>query len=131
MTSPKLPEKGISVKLALIVVVAVTFISFLPTFSNSYVFWDDPDYILHNPLMHAPLKVIFSSQGYYLANYHPLTILVYTIEHTFLGVNMAGYHAISLLFHIGNCALVFLFIYYLLNKKNVIMPLITALLFGV
>jgi protein O-mannosyl-transferase len=131
MATRQISPQGISVKMALIVIIAVTFISFLPTFSNGYVLWDDPQYILDNPLMNAPLKVIFSSQGYYLANYHPLTILVYTLEHKFFGVDMMGYHAVSLLFHIANSVLVFFFIYYLLSKKNVMIPLVTALLFGV
>jgi protein O-mannosyl-transferase len=125
--------KGISVNAALIAIVAIVFISFLPTFSNGYVYWDDPDYILHNPLMTAPLKVMFfgGTSSYYLANYHPLTILVYTIEHSFWGSNMMGYHAVSLLLHIANSLLVFSFIYHLLSKKNVMIPLVTALLFGV
>jgi len=124
--------QGISVKAAILAIVAVVFVSFLPTFRNGYVFWDDPDYILHNPLMTAPLKVVFSlPAGYYLANYHPLTILVYTLEHSFFGSSMMGYHGISLLLHIFNSLLVFCFIYFLLSKKNVIIPFVTALLFGV
>jgi len=132
MATKQIPKKGISVQTALIAVIVMTFIAFLPTFSNSYVFWDDPDYILHNPLMTAPLKVVFGiPSGYYLANYHPLTILVYTLEHKFFGADMMGYHAVSLLFHMSNSLLVFFFVYYLLGKKNVMIPLVTALLFGV
>lgn len=131
MATRQTPSQGISVKAAIITIIAVTFVAFLPTFRNSYVLWDDPDYIFHNPLMTAPLKVIFSSQGYYLSNYHPLTILVYTLEHKLWGDNMFGYHTVSLLFHLANCVLVFFFIYHLLSKKNVMIPFITALLFGV
>lgn len=129
MATKEIPKKGISVKMALIAIIGLTFIAFLPTFNNGYVLWDDPEYILHNPLMSAPLKVVFSS--YYVANYHPLTILFLTLEHKFFGADMMGYHAISLLLHLANTSLVFFFIYYLLGKKNVMIPLITALLFGV
>lgn len=131
MATKNIPKKGISVKTALIAIIAVTFIAFLPTFNNGYVLWDDPEYIFHNPLMTAPLKVIFSSSGYYLSNYHPLTILALTVEHKFFGVDMLGYHAISLVLHLANSVLVFFFIYYLLGKKNVMIPFITAMLFGI
>src|SRR6185312_8882884 len=131
MATKEIAKKGISVRRALIAIIVVTFIAFLPTFGNGHVLWDDPEYILHNPLMNAPLKVIFSSQGYYVANYHPLTILFLTLQHKFFGVDMMGYHAISLLLHLANTSLVFFFIYYLLSKKNVMIPLVTALLFGV
>jgi protein O-mannosyl-transferase len=127
-----IPIKGVTVQTALIAVIAITFIAFLPTFSNGFVFWDDPQYVLHNTLMGAPLKVIFGiPSGYYMWNYHPLTILVYSFEHKFFGADMMGYHAISLLLHLLNSVLVFNFIYYLLGKKNIMIPMITALLFGV
>ncbi len=122
-------QEIINVKTALIALVALTFIAFLPAFNNDYVFWDDPQYILNNPLLTAPIKVIFSQ--YYMWNYHPLTILVYSIEHKFFGSAMLGYHAVSLLFHLSNTVLVFFFIYYLLGKKNVLITFITAILFGV
>ncbi len=130
---PKVVIKEIiSVKTALIAIVVVTFIAFLPVFGNSFVYWDDPQYVLHNPLMDAPLKVIFGiPSGYYMWNYHPLTILVYTFEHKFFGVDMAGYHAVSLLLHLFNSVLVFFFVYILLGKKNVLIAFITALLFGI
>jgi protein O-mannosyl-transferase len=129
MATKELPKQSLSAKTALLVIIAVTLISYLPTFSNGYVFWDDPEYVLNNPLMTAPLKVVFTTP--YLCNYHPLTILLYTLEHKFFGTGMTGYHAISLLLHILNSLFVFFFIYFLLNKKNVMIPLVTALLFAV
>lgn len=129
MATKEIPKKGISVNNALIAIITLTIIAFLPTFSNGYVFWDDPEYILHNPLMTAPLKVVFTTP--YLSNYHPLTILVYTLEHNFFGSSMTGYHCVSLLLHILNSLLVFFFVYYLLGKKNVMIPLVTALLFAI
>ncbi len=132
MPVKEIPKQLISFRKALIAIVAITVIAFLPTFKNGYVFWDDPEYILHNPLMTAPLKVVFfSSSSYYLANYHPLTILVYTFEHSFFGSDMMGYHAVSLLLHIFNSLFTFFFVYYLLGRKNTMIPFITALLFAV
>lgn len=125
-------KEVISVKTSFIAIIAVTFIAFLPLLQNSYVYWDDPQYILDNPLMHAPIKVIFAiPSGYYMWNYHPLTILVYSLEHKFFGVDMVVYHGVSLLFHLLNSVLVFFFVYYLLGKKNVLIAFITAILFGI
>ncbi len=123
------PKQLISLNNALIAIVAITVAAFIPTFSNSYVFWDDPEYILHNPLMTASLKEVFTTP--YLSNYHPLTILVYTLEHHLWSSNLLGYHCVSLFLHICNSLLVFFFIYYLLNKKNILIPLGTALLFSI
>jgi len=133
MPIKEIPKQLVSVRTALIAVIAVTIITFLPTFQNGYVFWDDPEYILHNPLMTAPLRLIFfgGSASYYLDNYHPLTILVYTFEHQFFGSSMMGYHAISLLLHVLNSLLVFLFAYLLFGKRNTLIPLVTSLLFAV
>jgi hypothetical protein len=122
-------KEVISFRTAIVAVITMTFLAFLPILWNSYVLWDDPEYILHNTLIHAPLKVIFSS--YYMSNYHPITIIACALEYKVFGSNMMGYHALSLLLHISNSLLVFFFIYYLLGKKNVIVPFITALLFGI
>lgn len=122
-------KKGISVHVSLMAIIVITFIAFLPIIKNGYVFLDDPDYVLNNPLMSASLKTIFTS--FYLDNYHPLTILVYTLEHNFFNSEMMGYHFVSLLLHISNSLLVFFFIYYLLDKKNTVIPMITSLLFGI
>jgi protein O-mannosyl-transferase len=131
--APVVIKEVISVKAALIAIVAVTFIAFYPILSNGFVFWDDPQYILNNPLMFAPLKVMFfgGHASIYMWNYHPLTILVYSIEHKFFGVDMMGYHAVSLLLHITNSVLVFFFVYLLLNKRNILVAFITAILFGI
>src|ERR1700679_3322908 len=129
MATKENPKKLITFNNAIIAIVVITIASFIPIFSNSYVFWDDPEYILHNPLMTASLKEVFTTP--YLSNYHPLTILVYTLEHKIFGSSMLGYHCVSLLLHISNSLLVFFFIYYLLSKKNVLIPLIVALLFAV
>jgi tetratricopeptide (TPR) repeat protein len=158
MTFQGILHQRIGKRTAIVVVILITFIAFFPILRNGSVFWDDPEYIFHNPLMAASLKVVFTR--YYLYNYHPLTILAYTLEHKFFGSKMSGYHLVSLALHIMNCVLVFFFVYYLLNttkkirvsavkfhrsytqskmanpgannsRKNVMVPFVTALLFGI
>ena len=67
--------------------------------------------------------------SFYVACYLPLTILSYAVEYHFSGLNPFAYHAISLILHLGNCLLVFWFIFML--RANLTAAFITALLFGI
>src|ERR1041384_7359931 len=90
-------------KLAIILV--ITYISFLPSLKNGFV-WDDEFYIQKNALIHSiNLKKIFSE--YVVGNYHPLTILALALEYHFFRMHETGYHAINILLHLLNVVLVF------------------------
>ena len=72
--------------LALFIILLISFFAYLPVFHNGFVNWDDNAYIQNNPLLnHIDLKEIFSR--FDLGNYHPLTMLVYSIEYHFFKVN--------------------------------------------
>ena len=116
----------ISVKLALILLVAFTFITLVPSLRNGFVFWDDPQYVTENPYMGASLHTFFST--YWLSNYHPLTMMGYSAIHHFAGNNPLAYHFVDLVIHILNTVLVFFIILRLLQQKNIVVAFITALL---
>lgn len=108
----------------------ITFISFLPALQNDFVFWDDPEYVLNSPFIKGfDLGLIFSE--FYMGNYHPLTILWYSVEHFFFGFNPMLYHLNNLLFHVANTGLVYMVIFQLIKKRNALVPAITAVLFGI
>jgi protein O-mannosyl-transferase len=110
--------------------VIITFIAFFPALNNDFVVWDDPEYVLNNPYIKGfDLKKIFSD--FYMGNYHPLTMLWYSVQYHFFEFNPFYYHLNNLLFHLANTALIFLVIYHLLNKKNIITATFTAILFGI
>jgi tetratricopeptide (TPR) repeat protein len=119
----------ISVKLALILLVAFTFITLVPSLRNGFVFWDDPQYVTENPYMGASLHTFFST--YWLSNYHPLTMMGYSAIHHFAGNNPLAYHFVDLVIHILNTVLVFFIIHRLLQQKNIVVAFVTALLFGI
>jgi tetratricopeptide (TPR) repeat protein len=119
----------ISVKLALILLVAFTFITLVPSLRNGFVFWDDPQYVTENPYMGASLHTFFTT--YWLSNYHPLTMMGYSAIHHFAGNNPLAYHFTDLVIHILNTVLVFYIIYNLLQQKNIVIAFVTALLFGI
>src|SRR5437870_5823416 len=66
---------------------------------------------------------------YLEGNYHPITLIVYSIEYQLFGFRPAGYHAVNLLLHLVNVALVFRAILLLTKKREV--ALVAALLFGI
>lgn len=113
---------------ALALIVLVSFIAYLPVLHNSFVDWDDEPYLQNNPLIHfINIRKIFSS--FVIGNYHPLTILIYSVEYHFFGLSEQGFHAVNLLFHLLNVILVFRAVFLLSNKPGV--ALTASLLFGI
>ncbi len=121
-------------------ILAVTLIFYFPTFKNNFVYWDDNIYIFNNPFIYSlgtkNLMNIFSS--FFMANYHPLTMLSYTIEYSIAGTSPFLYHFTNVLLHLLNTALVFIFVrrlFLMLDQttfKNpgLVIPVVSALLFG-
>jgi Flp pilus assembly protein TadD len=109
-------------------ILLVSFIVYLPVLHNSFVNADDDLYIQNNPLIRSiNFKEIFSR--YDMGNYHPLTMLIYSIEYRLFGLSEKGFHAINLMFHLLNVILAFHVV--LLLVDNVKVALITSLLFGI
>jgi tetratricopeptide (TPR) repeat protein len=127
-TLPNLRSKDIFI-LALIIMAG--FASFWPALSNGFVLWDDPAYILENQLAHtlswANTKRIFST--YILGNYQPLTILSFSLEHYFFGLDPFPYHLTNIILHAANAVLVYLLIMRLCARAPI--AILTTLLFTV
>jgi protein O-mannosyl-transferase len=120
-----------SVQLAVMAgIAALTWFFYKACLDNQLTNWDDPGYIKDNALIKdvsfEGLKNIFSTS--IMGNYHPLTILTYAIEYSFVRLQPWLYHLDSLLFHI----VVTLFVYWfvLLLTKRSVAAVVAALLFG-
>src|ERR1043165_5617581 len=114
--------------LALLFIVLISFIVYLPSLRNGLLNWDDDKYIQYNLLIRSiNLKEIFSN--YVQGNYHPVTMLIYAIEYHFFGLSAVGYHAFNLLLHLLNVILVFYVIFLLSEKTEV--ALVASLLFAI
>jgi tetratricopeptide (TPR) repeat protein len=111
--------------------VLITVIALFPVLFNSFINFDDPQYILDNSFIHKlsaeNIKAVFTNN--FVGNYQPVTMFFYMLIHSIFKVNPFGYHLFSLLFHSVNTALVFI-VFFQLSGRN-ITALITALLFGV
>jgi tetratricopeptide (TPR) repeat protein len=113
------------------VIYAILFVSllaYLPIFNAGFVQWDDKLYIQDNGLIRSiDLPKLFST--YEQGNYHPLTMLVYSIEYQLWGLNASGYHVVNLLFHLLNAFLVFIVVRKISSRQEV--ALVASLLFGI
>jgi len=108
-------------------------------FHNLMTNWDDELYIVNNPYLKQlsveHLTHIFSV--YYAGNYHPLTLTFMAINYKLAGVQPWAYQLTSLILHLCNTWLVFVFVKRLLALiqhkalKSLVVPFITALLFGI
>ena len=113
--------------IALAGILLVSFLIYLPAMKGEFV-WDDYVYVQSNPMIYSfDLAQIFSK--YVLGNYHPLTMLVLSIEYSLFGFNVVGYHFINVLIHLANTLLVFRLVLLLCRKDAI--ALIAALFFGI
>ncbi|MBK5284953.1 MAG: hypothetical protein JJE25_06090, partial [Bacteroidia bacterium] len=112
-------------------IVVITFVAFFPALNNDFTNWDDAGYVTENPLVKSlsfqNLKAIFST--YVMGNYHPLAILSLAVDYHFYQLSPQGYHVTSVLFHLVNVSLLFIFVNVLV--RNVRVAAITALLFAI
>jgi protein O-mannosyl-transferase len=91
--------------------IILTLAFYNPVAHNGFVFFDDSPYILKNPHVQTGLtweNVKWAFSTFYSANWHPLTWLSHALDCQLFGVNPAGHHYVSLLFHAANAVLVFL-----------------------
>lgn len=113
-----------------ILVVAI-LIAYSKMLHAGFMSWDDGEYVLHNKditaIGGAQLSAWFS--GFYIGNYHPLTMLSYAIDHLMGGDNPLVYHVTNLLLHAVNSCILYLFIKKL--QPHSLVALFVALLFAV
>lgn len=114
-----------------LLVLAITFIAFLPSLSNGFVNWDDNLNIYENKnietLDWAHVKGIFTNTV--IGGYNPLTILTFAVERHFVGLSPKLYHVDNLVLHLGCVALAFVLLRML--KVSTWAAVLGAVLFGV
>ncbi|MCX6304735.1 MAG: tetratricopeptide repeat protein [Bacteroidetes bacterium] len=115
-----------------LLLIAVSFIAFIPSLNNEFVNWDDIVYIMNNDMITtfswAHLRQIFST--YFMGNYHPFILLSFSLDFHFFKFDAPGYHFHNLVLHLLNTFLVYVFFFRLLNK-NANIAITIALLFAI
>src|SRR5262252_3957559 len=107
---PERPPKSSAVRpQALAALVAATLAAFAGVLRNDWTYTDDPYYILQNPrVMHGLTLdgVVWALHGTLGGNWHPLTAIAHMTNVSLFGLHPAGHHAVSLILHALNAALV-------------------------
>lgn len=125
----KLASRPKAQGLWLAAILALTFVAYLPSVHNGFTNWDDPLYVLQNPLLqHPSISAILTTPV--AGNWHPLTIGSYLLNFRISGLDPASYHWLNLLLHLANTALVFVFVGALAPGKTWT-AVVTSLLFGI
>jgi protein O-mannosyl-transferase len=115
-----------------VVLAVITLAAFEGVRKNSFVFYDDNQYVtdnwyVKNGLSFESVKWAFTT--WHQGNWHPLTWMSHLIDSTVFGMNPVGHHLVSVGFHIANVILLFLI---LKKMTGAIWPsAFVAALFGV
>lgn len=104
--------------LAALLVFAVTVVVYCNTLGNHFVSWDDRDYVYGNQQVQDKengLRAIWTDVFAEKPNeqYYPLVFTSYWIEHQFVGLNPALYHATQMVLHGLNAALLVFVLHWL------------------
>ncbi len=91
------------------VIVAATFVAFLPVLDNGFVSWDDEKNFIYNPYFRglglAHLHWMWTT--FYMGHYVPLSWMTLGFDYTLWGMNPLGYHVTNLVLHAANAVLVY------------------------
>lgn len=116
---------------AVLGLLGLTFAIYWPVWQFGFLNWDDPWYVIENPLIRSwdftNLYRIVSAPS--VKNYAPLTTLSFLIDYTLWGDFAGGYHATNLLLHAVNAVLVYALLWQLSGSRGV--SLLTAALFAI
>jgi protein O-mannosyl-transferase len=101
-------------------------------FSNDFVYWDDPLYVLENNMIQSPTM---ANLGKLLIvecalNYHPITLVSLWMNSALFGKAATSFIIVNSFIHLINTFLIFQFTQYL-TKKNVLVSFLVALFWGI
>ena len=109
-------RRHIRLGIALAVTLFITLATFLPVVFCKFVNFDDDGYVTANPIVQQGLTwngIIWAFTSTPLNLWHPLSFVSLMCDVEIFGLNPAGFHAVNLLIHLANVALVLLLLYQL------------------
>ena len=128
----------LSLKIAIIILAAASFIVYFNTLNNNFVY-DDETIIVKNAdnLSLKNIPGYFTNQGEYRyvfgALYRPLIMTSLAIDHTLFGLKPGGYHFVNIVFHAVTTIFLFLILLMLFgkNENGILASLLSASIFAV
>ena len=104
------------------------FAIYWQSLKNDFVSLDDSEYVLNNSLIHQfNFKNLFTT--YWMGNYHPFVMLLYSAIYSFAKESPFAYHFICLLIHLINTSVVLFLIIELTGVFEI--AVIVSLFFGI
>jgi tetratricopeptide (TPR) repeat protein len=88
----------------------VTLLVYLPVAHDSFLVYDDGEYVTENPAVQNGLKwpaIQWAFTTQHTSNWHPLTWLSHMMDCELFGPNAGAHHVVNVLFHAVNAALLF------------------------
>ena len=116
---------------AVVSIAALVILVYRQTVTFDFVNWDDPWYVLHNPLITSwhPSNLYRIATSVVTRNYAPLTIFSFLIDHSLWGLWPGGYHLTNVGLHLINAVLVYVLLLRLTGNRFIAWT--TAALFAV
>ncbi len=90
---------------------AITWIVFGQTLGHQFVNYDDPEYVLANPMVNGGLSLrglVWAFTHSHSSNWHPVTWISHMLDCQFFGLNPGGHHFTSVFLHTIAVLLLFL-----------------------
>ncbi len=91
----------------------VTLAVYWPVTRHEFVHFDDNQYLVENSHVNSGLSwtnTVWAFENKHAGNWHPLTWIAHMAGCQIFGLNPAGHHLVSVLFHVANSLLLFLFL---------------------
>jgi protein O-mannosyl-transferase len=90
-----------------------TWLCYRSLSANGFISFDDSSYVIHNDHVNRGLTwsgIAWAFVSVHASNWHPLTWISHMLDCQMFGLDPAGHHLISLLFHTANSLLLFVFL---------------------
>lgn len=103
-------------RLIALLLALATLLVYLPAARNTFVNYDDDEYIVNNPIVKQGLTVAgfqWASTTWHASNWHPLTWLSHMTDCELFGLRAGAHHFVNVLFHAANAALLFVLLMWL------------------
>lgn len=91
--------------------VLLVSLPYLQLYSHQFVNWDDPNYIVNNPMVTSGLSwkgVAWAFGSFHASNWHPLTWISHMLDVSLFGAHPAALLLLNLAWHLLDTVLVFI-----------------------
>ena len=101
-------------RLIVLLLALITLVAYLPVARNSFVNFDDNDYVTNNQVVQDGLTwagIQWAFTTWHAGNWHPLTWLSHMTDCELFGLNAGAQHYVNVLFHTANAVLLLLLLF--------------------